>query len=110
WLQRLAEVLKRHEVLLIIDDIQIGCGRSGRFFSFEEARVLPDIVTLSKSLSGYGLPFAMLLFRTELDAWSPGEHNGTFRGFNHAFVTATRALEFWRDDAFAADVRRKSAL
>src|SRR5690606_1515193 len=110
WLRRLAVVLKKHDVLLIVDDIQIGCGRSGRFFSFEEAGITPDIVTLSKSLSGYGLPFAMLIFRPELDVWAPGEHNGTFRGFNPAFVTARKALDFWADDALAADVRRKSRL
>src|SRR5690606_2403013 len=110
WLRRLAAVLKKHDVLLIVDDIQIGCGRSGRFFSFAEAGITPDIVTLSKSLSGYGLPFAMLIFRPELDVWAPGEHNGTFRGFNPAFVTARKALDFWADDALAADVRRKSRL
>lgn len=42
-------------------------------------------------LSGYGLPFAMVMLRKELDQWKPGEHNGTFRGKNHAFVTATAA-------------------
>src|SRR5690606_6460529 len=109
WLKRLAETLKKHDVLLIVDDIQIGCGRSGHFFSFEEAGIKPDIVTLSKSLSGYGLPFAMLIFKPELDVWAPGEHNGTFRGFNPAFVTATKALDFWSDDTFASAVRAKSA-
>lgn len=110
WLKRLAEVLKKHEVLLIVDDIQIGCGRSGRFFSFEEAGIKPDIVTLSKSLSGYGMPFAMVVFKPELDVWEPGEHNGTFRGFNPAFVTANKALDFWTNDDFAASVRKKSEM
>ncbi|HEX7048430.1 MAG TPA: diaminobutyrate--2-oxoglutarate transaminase [Gammaproteobacteria bacterium] len=110
WLKRLAEVLKKHDVLLIVDDIQIGCGRSGRFFSFEEAGIKPDIVTLSKSLSGYGMPFAMLIFKPELDVWEPGEHNGTFRGFNPAFVTARKALDFWMNDEFEKSVRRKSDL
>lgn len=109
WLKRLATVLKKHDVLLIVDDIQIGCGRSGHFFSFEEAGIKPDIVTLSKSLSGYGLPFAMLVFKPELDVWAPGEHNGTFRGFNPAFVTAKKALDFWTTDDFAKSVREKSA-
>ena len=47
----------------------------------------PDIVGLSKSISGYGLPLALTLIRPDLDIWKPGEHNGTFRGFNPAFVT-----------------------
>lgn len=108
WLQNLSEVCKKHDVLLIIDDIQAGCGRTGTFFSFEEAGIYPDIVTLSKSLSGYGLPFAVVLMKPDVDQWSPGEHNGTFRGNNHAFVTAKAALDhYWKDDSFARDVQRK---
>ncbi len=108
WLRNLAAVCKKHEVLLIVDDIQAGCGRTGTFFSFEEAGIRPDIVTLSKSLSGYGLPFAVVLLRPELDQWQPGEHNGTFRGNNMAFVTATAALNhYWADDSFARDIQRK---
>ena len=98
WLRGLADLCRRHEMLLIVDDVQMGCGRTGDFFSFEEAGITPDIVTLSKSISGYGLPMALCLFRPELDVWQPGEHNGTFRGNNPAFVTATAALDaYWRD-------------
>ncbi|WP_253876947.1 diaminobutyrate--2-oxoglutarate transaminase [Actinomadura rupiterrae] len=93
WLRQLADLCRRHEILLIVDDVQMGCGRTGAFFSFEEAGITPDIVCLSKSLSGYGLPFAITLMRRDLDVWEPGEHNGTFRGFNPAFVTAVGALE-----------------
>jgi diaminobutyrate-2-oxoglutarate transaminase len=108
WLRAIAGIARRHGALLIVDDIQAGCGRTGSFFSFEEMGFTPDIVTLAKSLSGLGLPFALTLVRPEHDIWSPGEHNGTFRGNNHAFVTATAALRhFWRDDAFAADVRSR---
>lgn len=108
WLKRLADVCKKHGVLLIVDDIQAGCGRSGRFFSFEEAGIHPDIVTLSKSLSGYGLPFAMIMLKPELDQWKPGEHNGTFRGNNHAFVTAKAAIDtYWSDDNFTESIRKK---
>jgi len=108
WLHALDTVCKKHEVLLIIDDIQAGCGRTGTYFSFEAAGIKPDIVTLSKSLSGYGLPFAVVLFRPELDLWKPGEHNGTFRGNNLAFITARAAIDhYWSDDSFASEVRRK---
>jgi len=111
WLARLQGLCERHGILTIFDDIQAGCGRTGTFFSFEPAGVRPDIVTLSKSLSGMGLPFAVTLIRRDLDVWEPGEHNGTFRGNNHAFVTATAALRsYWADDTFAAEVRRKSAI
>ncbi|WP_043680745.1 diaminobutyrate--2-oxoglutarate transaminase [Streptomyces xylophagus] len=98
WLRALAELCERQDMLLIVDDIQMGCGRTGAFFSFEEAGIVPDIVTVSKSISGYGLPMSLCLFRPELDIWEPGEHNGTFRGNNPAFVTATAALEtYWAD-------------
>ncbi|ASU82344.1 diaminobutyrate--2-oxoglutarate transaminase [Nocardiopsis gilva YIM 90087] len=99
WLRGLAALCEEHGILLIVDDIQMGCGRTGGFFSFEEAGIKPDIVTLSKSISGYGIPLALTLFKRELDVWGPGEHNGTFRGPNPAFVTGTAALDtFWRDD------------
>ncbi|MBU4433575.1 MAG: aminotransferase class III-fold pyridoxal phosphate-dependent enzyme, partial [Alphaproteobacteria bacterium] len=108
WLRKIAQIAERHGALLIVDDIQAGCGRTGGFFSFEGMGFTPDIITLAKSLSGMGLPFALTLIRPELDQWTPGEHNGTFRGNNHAFVTATAALNtFWRDGAFEADVQRR---
>ncbi|GGX94669.1 diaminobutyrate--2-oxoglutarate transaminase [Streptomyces hiroshimensis] len=98
WLRGLAALCERHDMLLIVDDIQMGCGRTGSFFSFEEAGITPDIVTLSKSIGGYGLPMSLTLFRPELDLWEPGEHNGTFRGNNPSFVTAAAALDaYWRD-------------
>ncbi len=111
WLKRLQDICRRYEILFIVDDIQVGCGRTGPFFSFEPAGLDPDIVCLSKSLSGYGLPFAITLLKPELDVWEPGEHNGTFRGHNPAFVTATAALElFWRTDTLSVDVARKASI
>ncbi|WP_086818645.1 diaminobutyrate--2-oxoglutarate transaminase [Allokutzneria sp. NRRL B-24872] len=100
WLRGLSELCQRHDMLLIVDDVQMGCGRTGPFFSFEEAGITPDIVCLSKSISGYGLPLSLTLIKPEHDIWEPGEHNGTFRGNNPAFVTATAALDtYWADDA-----------
>src|SRR5690606_28193817 len=93
------------------DDIQAGCGRTGSFFSFEPAGIQPDIITLSKSLSGYGLPMSLVLIKPELDIWKPGAHSGTFRGNNLAFVTATAALDsYWTNSAFASDVQRKERM
>jgi diaminobutyrate-2-oxoglutarate transaminase len=109
WLRALESICRNREILLIVDDIQAGCGRTGTFFSFEPAGIRPDIITLSKSLSGYGLPFALTMFKPHLDQWKPGEHNGTFRGNNHAFVTATRALEcFWQDESMMAHVQERA--
>jgi diaminobutyrate-2-oxoglutarate transaminase len=100
WLRGLAEACHRHGLLLVVDDVQMGCGRTGPFFSFETAGIRPDIVCLSKSIGGFGLPLALTLIRPDLDIWEPGEHNGTFRGINPALVTGTAALRtYWRDDA-----------
>ena len=93
FLKGVRQICNKHGILLIVDDIQVGCGRTGKFFSFEKTGVVPDIVTLSKSISGYGLPMAVVLLKPELDVWSPGEHNGTFRGNQPAFVTAKAAIE-----------------
>ncbi|MEZ4860132.1 MAG: diaminobutyrate--2-oxoglutarate transaminase [Caldilineaceae bacterium] len=110
WLQRLAALCQRYAILLIVDDIQMGCGRTGAFFSFEAAGITPDLITLSKSLSGYGLPMSVLLIRPEWDQWQPGEHTGTFRGNNLAFVTGAAALDYyWQDEQFAQAIQRKGS-
>ncbi|MCU1644190.1 MAG: diaminobutyrate--2-oxoglutarate transaminase [Nocardia sp.] len=111
WLCSLSQLCSAREILLIVDDVQMGCGRTGPFFSFEEAGIIPDIVTLSKSIGGYGLPMALVLMRPELDQWAPGEHNGTFRGNNPAFVTATVALEhYWSDTLLSTATLAKGEL
>jgi len=111
WLEELQAVCRRHEILFIVDDIQVGCGRTGTFFSFEKMDIEPDIITLSKSLSAFGLPMSMVLMKPELDVWSPGAHSGTFRGNNLAFVTATTALEhYWQDESFSAEIQEKEEI
>lgn len=108
WLQSIEKICQEWDILFIIDDIQAGCGRSGSFFSFEPANISPDIICLSKSLSGYGLPMAINLLKPQHDIWSPGEHNGTFRGNNPAFITAAAALDFWQDDELTAEINMKA--
>jgi diaminobutyrate-2-oxoglutarate transaminase len=109
WLKSLEQLCRRHEIIMIVDDIQAGCGRTGTFFSFEPAGIRPDMVTLSKSLSGYGLPLAVLLIKPKHDVWKPGQHNGTFRGNNMAFVTAAAALDhYWSDGKFQASIDKKA--
>ncbi|HUH41190.1 MAG TPA: diaminobutyrate--2-oxoglutarate transaminase [Castellaniella sp.] len=111
WLRELERLCREHDMLLIVDDIQVGCGRTGAFFSFETAGISPDIVTLSKSLSGFGLPMSLVLLKPELDVWAPGAHSGTFRGNNLAFVTAAQAMEtYWTDRAFQSQVQAKEVI
>nr|NIM84062.1 aminotransferase class III-fold pyridoxal phosphate-dependent enzyme [Candidatus Aminicenantes bacterium]NIR11101.1 aminotransferase class III-fold pyridoxal phosphate-dependent enzyme [Candidatus Aminicenantes bacterium] len=109
WLKGLEQVCRDLDILLIIDDIQVGNGRTGRFFSFEEAGLNPDMVLLSKSIGG-GLPLSLVLMKPELDVWKPGEHTGTFRGNNLAFVAATVALSYWEDDQLSEAVFKKSKI
>jgi len=110
WLRAVQAVCRRLGILLIVDDIQVGCGRTGTFFSFEHAGLDPDLVILSKSISGFGLPMSLLLIRPSLDQWRPGEHTGTFRGNNAAFVTAAQALRFWENDDLTAHIASASRL
>ncbi len=109
WLQELQSICREFDILLIIDDIQMGNGRTGTFFSFERAGITPDMVTVSKSI-GTGLPMSILLMRHELDQWKPGEHTGTFRGNNLAFVAATKALEYWDSPDFAEGIAHKGKM
>jgi diaminobutyrate-2-oxoglutarate transaminase len=109
WLKELEELCREYDILLIIDDIQVGNGRTGSFFSFEEAGIKPDMVCMSKSIGG-GLPMAILLMRPELDQWQPGEHTGTFRGNNLAFVAATQALTYWENDDFSESIKYKGKI
>lgn len=104
WLRSLSHLCNETGCLLIIDEIQTGCGRTGTFFSHEPSGISPDIVILSKSLSASGLPLSLVLHSEQLNVWEPGEHNGTFRGNNYAFVTATKAIEiYWGAEADATE-------
>ncbi|NEP57981.1 MAG: diaminobutyrate--2-oxoglutarate transaminase [Symploca sp. SIO2G7] len=107
WMQKLRELCDHHDILLICDDIQVGCGRTGPFFSFERANIVPDMVVLSKSISGYGFPMSLLLIKPELDIWNPGEHTGTFRGNQLAFVGGMAALEYRKNIKLEKDVKIK---
>jgi diaminobutyrate-2-oxoglutarate transaminase len=105
WLRQISELAKELGALLIVDDIQTGCGRTGKFFCFEHYGIAPDLVCLSKSISGLGSPMSVLLMHPDLDAWAPGEHTGTFRGFTYSYVTGAKALRhFWTNPDFLADL------
>ncbi|EPX82173.1 diaminobutyrate--2-oxoglutarate transaminase [Salipiger mucosus] len=111
WVKKVADLAHKHGALLIVDDIQAGCGRTGTFFSFEEWGIKPDIITQAKSISGFGLPMGLVLIRPEHDIFGPAEHNGTFRGNTHAFVTGRVAIEkFWSDKSFQDEIAGKSVI
>ncbi len=110
WLQDLRALCDKYDILLIVDDIQVGCARTGTFFSFERAEIIPDIVTLSKSIGGYGIPFALTLFKKELDLWNPGEHNGTFRGHQLAMVASKASLEVFLNDHVEEMAKKRESI
>lgn len=107
FLKDLRKLCDENDILLIVDDVQVGCGRTGYFFSFERAGIKPDIVVMSKSIGGYGMPLAIVLIKEELDIFNPGEHNGTFRGFQLSMVSAKAALEFFNNNKLDEEVKRK---
>lgn len=110
WLQRLRDLCTRHDILMVADDIQVGCGRTGTFFSFERAGIVPDIVTISKSIGGCGMPMALVLFKPELDIWEPGQHSGTFRGNQLALIAGKAGLEIFLDENLESEVKRKEQI
>jgi diaminobutyrate-2-oxoglutarate transaminase len=109
WLQEVESICREFDILLVIDDVQVGNGRTGTFFSFEEAGITPDIITLSKSIGG-GLPLSVVLLKSDLDRWKPGQHSGTFRGNNLAFVASTQLLSYWKDDDLSREVYAKEKI
>ncbi|MDO5560729.1 MAG: diaminobutyrate--2-oxoglutarate transaminase [Oscillospiraceae bacterium] len=110
WLVRLRDLCTRHGILLVCDEVQVGCGRTGTFFSFERAGIAPDMVSLSKSISGSGLPMSLLLIKPEYDCFKPGEHNGTFRGNQLAFVGAKAAIDFAVETGLYEKVNQKGII
>ncbi len=110
WLKRVRKFCDDNDILLAVDDVQVGCGRGGDFFSFQRAGIQPDIVTMSKSIGGYGFPLAITLFKPELDVWTPGEHNGTFRGNQLAFVAAKAGLDYMLNNKIEEQSKAKGKI
>ncbi len=111
WLRDLQSLAKEVGSLFIVDDIQVGVGRTGSFFSFDDIGLDPDIICLAKGIGGMGTPLALNLVKPEVDEhWKPGEHTGTFRGQNLSFVAGTEAIAYFDDDELMREVARKSAL
>jgi diaminobutyrate-2-oxoglutarate transaminase len=109
WLREIEDICREFDILLIVDDIQVGNGRSGTYFSFEEAGISPDIITLSKSIGG-GMPIALVLMKPDLDIWQPGEHTGTLRGNNVAFVAGTELFSYWKTDSLSQSIQDKEKI
>lgn len=110
FLRDVREFCTKNDILMIVDDVQVGCCRSGSFFSFERAGIKPDIVVMSKSIGGIGMPLAIVLHTQELDNWKPGEHNGTFRGNQLSFVAGKAAIEYLTENNIEEETKRKGEI
>lgn len=94
YLKNVEKICKQNDVLLIMDEIQTGLGRTGKLFAFQHEGILPDIVTIGKALSGGFYPVSAVLANTELmNLFQPGEHGSTFGGNPLAAAIAREALK-----------------
>ncbi|SHF89455.1 aspartate aminotransferase family protein [Streptoalloteichus hindustanus] len=105
FVQRVRELTRELGILMIVDEVQTGCGRTGTWFAFEQYEIEPDVVVASKALSGIGLPISLIFYNRALDQWKPGAHIGTFRGNQLAFATGAEAVRIVRRDDVLANVR-----
>jgi diaminobutyrate-2-oxoglutarate transaminase len=110
WMDNICQILHKHGVLCIVDEIQAGCGRTGSFLSFQQSKLKPDVICLSKSISGIGLPLSAVILDGKYDCLMPGQHSGTFRGNNLALATGTCAINIWIRDSLSTQVTRKASL
>ncbi|WP_134942958.1 diaminobutyrate--2-oxoglutarate transaminase family protein [Pseudomonas syringae] len=106
FMLRLRELCDKHGILLILDEVQAGFGRTGKMFAFEHAEIEPDVIVMSKAVGG-GLPLAVLGFKREFDAWSPGNHAGTFRGNQMAMATGLATLEVLQRQNLAGQAAKR---
>ena len=79
FLKRIRDICDRHGILMVVDEVQSGMGRTGRLFAIEHWGVMPDIITTAKGIAS-GLPLGAILARPELMTWPPGSHATTFGG------------------------------
>lgn len=95
WLREIRRVTEEYGIVLIIDEVQTGFGRTGKLFAFEHAGIVPDILVLSKAIGG-SLPLSVLVYRKQFDVWKPGAHIGTFRGNQMAMAAGLASLKYIR--------------
>lgn len=93
WLREIRRITEAHGILLIIDEVQTGFGRTGKLFAFEHAGIVPDVLVLSKAIGG-SLPLSVLVYRKQFDRWKPGAHIGTFRGNQLAMAAGLASLKY----------------
>jgi len=105
YLRELRALCDAHNLLLICDEVQTGVGRTGSLFAFEQAGILPDVLTLGKGLGG-GVPVSAVLANTRANVFEPGDQGGTYNGNPLMTAVARRVLATVSTAPFLAHVRR----
>jgi len=108
FLKGLRRICDDFEILLIIDEVQSGCYRTGKFLASEHFGVVPDIVCLSKAIGG-GLPLGVTIASDEIMTWPPGSHASTFGGNNIACAAGTAVLDIMKEEGFDDHITKMGA-
>ncbi len=107
FMKGLREVCDRHDILLIIDEVQSGFGRTGRWFAFEHYGIQPDIIAVAKGLAS-GMPLSGVFSRSDLmKRWMPGTHGGTYGGNPVAAAAAVATIQAMRDEDMPGNARQR---
>lgn len=106
FLQTVRRVTQELDIPMIVDEIQCGIGRSGTFFAFEEAHIVPDVILASKAIGG-SQPMAVVIYNKKLDLWTAGAHAGTFRGNQLAMKAGLVVMNRVSKPEFLAEVKEK---
>lgn len=109
FLQTIRRVTKELDIPMIVDEIQCGVGRSGKFFAFEYADIVPDVILVSKAIGGTQ-PMSVVIYNKELDIWEPGSHAGTFRGNQLAMAAGKVVMDRVSKPEFLSEVVRKGQI
>ncbi|MCQ2594960.1 MAG: diaminobutyrate--2-oxoglutarate transaminase family protein [Treponemataceae bacterium] len=106
FLQTIRRVTEELDIPMIVDEIQCGIGRTGKFFAFEHAGIVPDVILASKAVGG-SQPMSVVIYNKKLDKWTQGAHAGTFRGNQLGMKAGTVLIKRVSQPEFLADVTRK---
>lgn len=109
WLRELRQITRQHDVVLIVDEVQTGFGRTGHMFAIQEAGIVPDVLVLSKAIGG-GYPMSVVIYHKRLDTWLPGMHAGTFRGNQIGMVAGEATMQIIQRDGLADQAAKSGEL
>jgi 4-aminobutyrate aminotransferase len=106
WMQMVRELCTKHGIMMILDEVQTGMGRTGKMWAFEHFGVVPDIMTAAKGIAS-GMPVAAVVSSKEImDKWAPGSHGGTYGGNAVGTAAAYATLQVMQDEDLPGNATR----